>query len=100
MSTADVKRASQEMAQTLRAAMQNSLQKAGYQVVASPGAGVLVLALIGYGITIDRNCSDLSDVVGGSFRFRLCRLAAEPIGAPAASSRSCTSRGSTEPRLV
>ena len=42
-STADVKRASQEMAQTLRASMQSSLQKAGYQVVPSPGAGVLVL---------------------------------------------------------
>ena len=45
------------------------------------GAGLLVLGFVGYGITIDRNCSDLSDVVGGSFRFRLCRLAAEPIGA-------------------
>lgn len=42
-STADVKRASQEMAQSLRASMQSALQKAGYQVAASQGAGVLVL---------------------------------------------------------
>jgi hypothetical protein len=42
-STADVKRASQEMAQTLRAALQGALQKAGYEIAPSPGPGVLVL---------------------------------------------------------
>lgn len=42
-STADIARESQELAQTLRASMQRSLRKAGYHVVASPGAGVLVL---------------------------------------------------------
>jgi hypothetical protein len=45
------------------------------------GAGLVVLGLVGYGITIDRNCSDLSDVVRGSFRFRLCHMANESIGA-------------------
>lgn len=42
-SNADVKRASQEMAQALRAALQDRLQKAGYQIAAAPGPGVLVL---------------------------------------------------------
>lgn len=42
-SAGDMKRASQEMAQTLRAALQGSLQRAGYPVVPAPGPGVLVL---------------------------------------------------------
>lgn len=45
------------------------------------GAGLLVLGFVGYGITVDRNCSEISDVPRGSFRFRLCRLANDPIGA-------------------
>jgi hypothetical protein len=42
-SAADVKRASQEMAQTLRGALQGALQKAGYEIASAPGPGVLVL---------------------------------------------------------
>jgi len=42
-SGADVKRASQEMAQALRAALQERLQKAGYEIASAPGSGVLVL---------------------------------------------------------
>jgi hypothetical protein len=42
-SNEDVKRASQQMAQSLRTALQDRLQKAGYQVAPAPGPGVLVL---------------------------------------------------------
>ena len=42
-SNADVRRASQEMAQALRASLQGAMQKAGYEIASAPGAGVLVL---------------------------------------------------------
>lgn len=42
-SNAEVRRASQEMAHSLRAALQGALQRAGYQIASAPGPGVLVL---------------------------------------------------------
>ena len=42
-SAADIKRASQEMAQALRAALQGALQGSGYEIAPAPGPGVLVL---------------------------------------------------------
>jgi uncharacterized protein DUF3313 len=40
-----VKAISQEMAQTLRASLQDNLQRAGYQIAPAPGPGVLVLKI-------------------------------------------------------
>ncbi|HET7400177.1 MAG TPA: DUF3313 family protein [Usitatibacter sp.] len=41
----DIKRVSQEMAQSLRASLQDDLQRAGYQIAPAPGPGVLVLKI-------------------------------------------------------
>lgn len=41
--TSEVQRLSQEMAQTLRGALQDRLAQAGYRIAAAPGPGVLVL---------------------------------------------------------
>jgi hypothetical protein len=44
-------------------------------------AGVLVLGLAGYVVVVLRVCGELSHVARGSFHFRLCGLAGEPISA-------------------